>query len=385
MKTSFIPKCRCVGGRPQVHQSGISLIETMVGMTLGIVVSLIVVQVWSGFEGQKQTTVSASTVQANGLLALTELEQDIRSAGAGLTDSAAFNCTTTYSYYETGGTSVSPIPAYSSGLSIVPIQISDGGAGSDTLTVKKGSDFLGAIPGTITQTMPQSSAEFNLSSVAGFSNGDVVLAIGASGKCSVVEVTQVQGAALKLQHNPGGTTTHNPTTTFQNTNAWPAFVSGDKIMKIGQMISHQYSVNAGNQLVLTDFTVPTASSSSVLATDIVKIKAQYGIAAVGSQDVNAWVSATAATGWNTLDSAKVKRIKAVRLVIVARSPKKEGANVTAACTNNAGVNNGPCAWADSAVDPAPLIDLSANADWQKYRYRVYQTIIPIRNVIWAGV
>lgn len=385
MKTSFIPKFRCVGGRRQVHQSGISLIETMVGMTLGIVVSLIVVQVWSGFEGQKQTTVSASTVQANGLLALTELEQDIRSAGAGLTDSAAFNCTTTYSYYETGGTSVSPIPAYSSGLSIVPIQISDGGAASDTLTVKKGSDFLGAIPGTITQTMPQSSAEFNLSSVAGFSNGDVVLAIGASGKCSVVEVTQVQGAALKLQHNPGGTTTYNPTVTFQNTNAWPAFVSGDKIMKIGQMISHQYSVNASNQLVLTDFTVPTASSSSVLATDIVKIKAQYGVAAVGSQDVNAWVNATATTGWNTLDSAKVKRIKAVRLVIVARSPKKEGSNVTAACTNNAGVNNGPCAWADSAVDPAPLIDLSANADWQKYRYRVYQTIIPIRNVIWAGV
>ena len=50
-----------------------------------------------------------------------------------------------------------------------------------------------------------------------------------------------------------------------------------------------------------------------------------------------------------------------------------------------GVNNGPCAWSDSLADPAPLVDLRANADWRKYRYRVYQTVIPIRNVIWAGV
>ena len=37
------------------------------------------------------------------------------------------------------------------------------------------------------------------------------------------------------------------------------------------------------------------------------------------------------------------------------------------------------------MDPAPLIDLSADPNWRKYRYRVYQTVIPLRNVIWAGV
>ncbi|UUZ78542.1 PilW family protein [Polaromonas sp. P1(28)-13] len=199
-------------------------------------------------------------------------------------------------------------------------------------------------------------------------------------------VTQVQGAALKLQHNPGDATTYNPTVSFQNTNAWPAYSAGAKILKIGQLISHAYTVNASNQLALTDYSTPSASASFILAADIVKLKAQYGVADVSSQDVNDWVNASAATGWNTLDSAKVKRIKAIRLVIVARSSKKEGADVTSTCTNvSGGVNNGPCAWSDTTADPAPVIDLSSNTDWKKYRYRVYQTIIPIRNVIWAGV
>lgn len=368
------------------RERGISLIEMMVGMTLGILVTLVITQVWGSFESQKQRTVNGSSAQISGLIALTELEQDIRSAGAGLTDSAAFNCTTTYSYYETGGTQVSPIPAYAGGMSMVPVTITDGGTGSDTLTVKIGADMLGALPATLTDTMPQSSSELNISSTIGFADGDIVLAVGSTGLCTVMLVTQVQDAALKLQHNPGGTTTYNPTTAFQNTNGWPAFSSGDKIMKLGQMISHAYTVNANNQLVLTDYSTPSATTTSILSADIVKIKAQYGVADVGSQNVNDWVSATAATGWNVLDSAKVKRIKAIRLVIVARSSSKEGTNVTSTCTNvSGGVNNGPCAWSDTTADPAPAIDLSSNADWQKYRYRVYQSIIPIRNIIWAGV
>ncbi len=386
MNTLRIPPRRCKKTQCGSRQWGMSLIETMVGLVLGLLVTLVITQVWGVFESQKQRTISGSSAQESGLLALTELEQDIRSAGAGLTDSAAFDCTTTYSYYETGGTSVSPIPAYAGGMAMVPVQITDGGTGSDTLTVKRGADLLGALPATLTQTMPSSSAELNLSSVAGFADGDVVLAVdGATGNCTVMLVTQVQGAALKLQHNPGNTTTYNPSVSNQNSWGWPAYSSGAKILKVGQLISHAFTVNTSNQLTLTDLSTPVASAAVVLAADIVKIKAQYGVANAGSQDVNHWVNATAATGWDTLDKVKVKRIKAIRLVIVARSSKMEGTNVTGICTNNAGANNGPCAWSDSVADPAPLIDLSSNASWQKYRYRVYQTIIPIRNVIWAGV
>lgn len=118
-------------------QRGLSLIETMVGLTLGLLVTLIITQVWGVFESQKQRSISGSSAQASGLLALTELEQDIRSAGAGITEAAAFTCTSIYSYYKNGTTVTSPIPAYTGTLGMAPVKIIDGGAASDTITVKR--------------------------------------------------------------------------------------------------------------------------------------------------------------------------------------------------------------------------------------------------------
>ena len=367
---------------------GMSLIETMVGMTLGILVSLIITQVWGVFENQKQRTVSATAGQASGLLALTELEQDVRSAGAGLTDSAMFNCSTIFSFHEDSGTQVSPVPAYTGAMGLAPVQIVDGGTGPDTIVVKRGSDFLGAIPATMTSTMLNAADDISVTNTSGFINNDVVLLVGATGNCTVTQVTQVLAATGKLQHVSGAGITYNPTAAFQLNPtilpappppappappAWPAYVTGDKVMKVGQLISRSYTINGNNELAVSDVTAPLAVATSSLASDIVMLKAQYGIADAGSQTVNAWVSATAGSGWNVLTPALLRRIKAVRVVIVARSAKMEAPGTTTVA---------PVAWPDGA---SPVIDLSADPNWQRYRYRTYQLVIPIRNVIWANV
>ena len=359
---------------------GMSLIETMVGMTLGILVSLIITQVWGVFESQKQRTVSATAGQASGLLALTELEQDVRSAGAGLTDSAMFNCGTIFSYYESGATQISPVPAYTGSMGMAPVQIVDGGAGPDTVIVKRGSDFLGAIPATLTGNMTDPWSDLDVSNTSGFTAGDVVLLVGASGNCTVTQVTTVLAATAKLQHvdaDPGVGVSYNPTAAFQAAPAvfptppgpaavltpWPAYVKDDKVLKIGQLFSRSYTVNAGNELTVRDDSVPTITFSCTSGSD----------SPAGSQTVNAWVTPDVASGWNILTPALLRRIKAVRVVIVARSAKLEAPGTTTVA---------PVAWPDGA---SPVIDLSANADWQRYRYRTYQLVIPIRNMIWANV
>jgi type IV pilus assembly protein PilW len=367
---------------PAAGQRGVGLIDTMVGLTIGLLVTLVIMTVWGNFESQKQRTISGASAQVNGLLALTQVEQELRNAGAGLTDSAAFDCTTIYSWYTSGGSTVSPVPAFTGNLA--PVVITDGGAGPDTLTIKRSGDLLGAIPAVLTQTMPSSSSELNVNFTTGFNIGDIVLAVDSgSGNCTVMLATQVQAAAQKLQHNPGDTTTWNPSPSYQASNGWPAYSTGAKIEKIGQVVAHTFSV-AGNQLTLTDATNPAATATTVVSAGIVSLQAQYGIANTGSQDVSAWVNATAATGWNVLTPVKVRQIKAVRVAIVARSGKKEASDVTPACTDSAGtvVNaNGPCVWAGSE----PVLNLSADPDWKKYRYRIYQALVPLRNVIWAGV
>ncbi len=65
------------------------------------------------------------------------------------------------------------------------------------------------------------------------------------------------------------------------------------------------------------------------------------------------------------------RMRAVQVVLVARSAQLEKDNVTAAAP----------AWAGSA----PAIDLSADADWQRYRYKTFETVVPLRNIAWLGV
>lgn len=354
----------CVNLQNRDHAKGFSLVEVMVGMTLGLFTVLVIMQAFSVFENQKRTTTAGSDAQENGLMATVQLEQEIRNAGAGLADSAALDCNAIFSYYESGGTTTIPAPGVPASV-MAPVTITDGGAtGSDTITMTRGTEFLGSIPVTITSGMPQPSAVLDVSRITGFKDGDLIL-VSQGGNCTVMQVTSVL-SSLKIQHNPGASgPTYNPSASFYNTapgNTWPTFTSGSKILNFGSLIVNAYSVDANRNLQMVD----AAGAVTTLVKDIVSLQAQYGISsAVGVQNVSSWVDATAASGFNTLDSDKVKRIKAVRITIVARSGKKEAGNVTTSAPGG--------------------VDISTLPDWQRYRYRVYTTIIPLRNIIWANV
>ncbi len=118
---------------------------------------------------------------------------------------------------------------------------------------------------------------------------------------------------------------------------------------------------------------------------VVNLQAQYGIAAsANSNQVTQWVDASGGT-WAAPTVANRNRIKAIRVAVVARNAKIEPDVVTAACSSTtAAAPTGLCAWAGSVGSPAPTVDLSqGDANWARYRYRVFETIIPLRNVIWA--
>lgn len=79
----------------------------------------------------------------------------------------------------------------------------------------------------------------------------------------------------------------------------------------------------------------------------------------------------------------------MRVAIVARNPMRDAESVSEACVQPADLADpavGVCAWKNEAGSPAPVINLSDPADpneWRHYRYRVFETIIPLRNVVWA--
>jgi type IV pilus assembly protein PilW len=79
------------------------------------------------------------------------------------------------------------------------------------------------------------------------------------------------------------------------------------------------------------------------------------------------------------------------VAVVARAQLQErealpAENTTCRQPDGAVNTNGPCTWiqrANTVGQQAPTWNLSG-ANWQNFRYRVYETIIPMRNVMWQS-
>jgi type IV pilus assembly protein PilW len=84
------------------------------------------------------------------------------------------------------------------------------------------------------------------------------------------------------------------------------------------------------------------------------------------------VDATAAAGWDNPTQANQRRIKAVRISIVARGARDNGP-----------VTPGPLVLWD---DPGTTNDrsMALNADQQRFRYQVLTVVVPLINEIWTG-
>src|SRR5574340_1284919 len=67
---------------------GFSLIELMVGLAVGLLAVVAIAASYSAFENQKQRTTAGADAQENGLMAIAQIEQDARNAGAGFANSA---------------------------------------------------------------------------------------------------------------------------------------------------------------------------------------------------------------------------------------------------------------------------------------------------------
>lgn len=368
--------------RDFIRRAGFGLVEIMVGLAIGMIATLVIVQVVSTFEGQKRSSSGSNEAQTNGSVALYTIQRQAEMAGFGLP------------IYSDGGTTPlncdgpvvgGPLPTLvdalspAPGLGISPVTIVDGGAGqgaSDTITLRGGTSTMAAVPMTVSGIVgPTVSVNYNL----GCSDGDaVIVSRGSNCVMSHVAVGGVAGPTTITLLNAAGVT---------NTAA---------LACLGGWTETTFRVVNSNLQVQTA-TSGAAVPAGIAVAGIVNIQVQYGYSnAANTNPVVGWVDASDIVTFGdpaTSHTAR-NRIKAIRIAIVARNGLLEKTAVTNAlvadhtCTTAKGVvNYGPCAWDDALVSPAPRIDLRSNADgtanpdWARYRYRVFETIIPLRNVI----
>ncbi len=371
------------------YQAGFSLVEILVGLVIGLLATLVIMQVFSVFEGQKRTTTGSADAQTNGSIALYSITNELKSAAfamlpfgyAGIEDSA-IDCIAPVVSTAASAVGVSTTSPLS------PVIITDGGTGagaSDSITIRYGDNGATGIPIEIGYSNnPPNIVVKNSDSCPKPPAGQVGVAVALPGTtgngCSIVTVTDVP-VRLVVASNVYPTITLGSTAGLPNTP-----IAGQQLVCLGNWREVTYRVNAGN----------LERNSSASVSDIVNIQAQYGIAAAGLTSSNpdfnkvtAWVNAVDgvyAENWGpTMTTANRNRIKSVHIAVVARNGLKEKTAVTQpTCSTNRGtVNNGPCAWDDTdpITSAAPKIDLSSDAAWQNYRYRVFETIVPLRNVM----
>lgn len=309
------------------RQTGFSLVEIMVALVIGMIVTLVITQVMSFYGGQKRTTSGTSDAQTSGTLALYSIQREVQQAGYGLPLFDTVN------------------PPLKCNLADIAMATIVAGAASDTVTVRYGDSPVAGTPVVMLAGSAGNAATVN--TTIGCKVGDDVL-VTKNTLCNLTKVTGIAASNITLS------------SASANVDA------GSSLSCLGAWRTVQFGVVA-NQLVRTESSPGVAPVAAPIGSEVVAMKAQYGISATanGSDADNVVVL------WSSAPPADRNQIKAIRVAVVARSGLLEKNVVT---------NVAPVAWNAAG---APVINLSADPNWQRYRYRVFETIIPLRNMVWS--
>lgn len=384
---------------PRSRASGFTMVELMVGMVVGLIATVVMFQVFAVSEGQKRTTTGAGDAQQNGVGSVFQIERDARMAGFGISLLPALGCWVN-GYYEPDNQNFT--------FRLAPYEIKNGGAGTpDQLTVVYSDTRNFSAPGLIVQDMPDPVAPFQLKIRYGYAVGDLFIVSQPGQPCTMFQVSALKDAD-KLEHIPGnyvdvegrarrvdfnrgsGNNIVLPaagspvlyTKWVRSSNTNPA---GARMMNMGagpKVITYALD---GNRLVMRDTMRPN-KEMTVISDGIVQFQVQYAFDANGDASV-----AQAAPQRQVLDptfgdqwadelpvnptNAMWRGITGIRFAIVSRSMTPERPDPATGVCNATTANP---VWLATG---RPL-DVTADPNWQCYRYRVFEVTVPARNLMW---
>lgn len=326
----------------------------MVALAIGLFGSIIMMQVFSLSEQNKRTTTSGGDAMNEGVMALYAIQRDVRMGGYGVADTRLLGCDV---LLRSGVTLNALAP-----VTINHASITGQDANTDTLLVVYGN----------TNGMPQGDAVKAANVVQtpySFAANDWVI----ESKTTACGLTLDQITAVTVVGSTG--------TLTLRTGA--SMTDGSTLFNLGQNLKVvAYAVRNGN-MTMCDYTINNCGNAAdnnsatvwvPIADNIVSLRAQYGRDTTtpmdGIVDTYDQTSPATACDW--------ARASAIRLALVARSTQpSDSATSTAPVWDGSFLSNG--------TTVAAPITLSGNTSWQNYRYKVFQTVVPVRNVSWMGV
>lgn len=347
------------------QQQGFTMTELAVGAAIGLIGMVVIFGTFTNSTAISENISSLSDAVQNGSIGLYTIEQDARNAGYGINSDELLGCTVeAYDNTITSGTQT-----FSFLLS--PVEIVKGTpAQSDTLRINY-SNVGNIIPSKLTLDYDGTANPLVLTTNYGYDLGTVLLLASAGKPCTMRQVSAIASADGDngIFHDTGLYTDSNGVekAIFFNKPGGhgTTYAIGSSVYNLGPTPQlNEYTVS-DNKLMLSNrlFSV----TPTTVVTDVVQLKASYG-----AVDDTGHVTFTDTTPANVSDW---KKITSIRVALVARSRTPDyKAGRGAAC----GITTMPVTWSGGVLDLT-----NTSADWKCYRYRVFETTILLRNMIWT--
>ncbi|WP_167772973.1 PilW family protein [Ramlibacter humi] len=361
---------------------GFTMVELMIAVFIGMFTLLAVAQVLAFVEGQKRSVVYGSEAQVGGTLALDQIGRDILQSGYGLvTFGAAAGCPIAASF---NGAPVDGFPAR-----LGPITITaDPTGGPDTIRVLRSGKTSFSVPIPVVAPGYTPGTGFVVSHTLGVkgdaTDGDLMLAVsGADTTCELFQVNAaVSTAKLVPRVDDAG----------WNAPGKPAlpYSDGSTLVNLGTLVDQTYAIANGalmvRQLSSGGGAAPAYAAAAELVPGIVSLKALYGKDTNADGKIDTWDTTVPTT------SAQWQTVVAVRLAVVARSTQFERIQKPEDMPTKANLEwhmgsdtvNGAVLPACSSGGGGCLpIKLDHLPDWKRYRYKLFEAVVPVRNAIWS--
>ncbi len=333
---------------PSTRSRGGSLVELMISLVIGMLMVIVIYQVYVFSEVQKRTITGGSDAQQSASYAMFALSRDLSMAGNGIASAA-------------------PALDQCVLLRSLPVVIAGGASAAtpDTITVLYGGSASLSTPVAFMNSA-SAATPYQVRAPVGFSPGNVIAAVmGTNCTLSTIDAGGVDVAAngiATLRHTviSGPSDFVYPAITASVVNLGPAAMLGRVRFEIDRNIETLASQNL----------LPTEGPKNPIGAAVINLKAQYGLDTDNDGGVDVWQDPQGAV-WSSDNLvvqpiATLRQIRAVRVAIVTRSEQYERDIVTP----------GPLVLLNETVT-MPLTD-----DQQHYRYRILETIVPLRNAIW---
>jgi type IV pilus assembly protein PilW len=355
-----------------LHQRGFGLADVLVGVTVALAAALVIFTTFSESERVKRNIVSVGDAQVVGLLASFTLGLQLANAGNALATSAQALDACADPGDPDG------VRNFAKSWRPVPVMIIDGGAPGipDSFAIGYGTATTSFAPAPVVSA---SAGQYVVRSPNGFhpkvkgEENDLIVAIerapsSGMGDCvaaRVESVTDRSGSCdgcVQLSYKGSGLAV-----------AHSVFNAGstDDAQKVYYDVDAAKGVLRSTRL-LDDQGRPSGAAPVPLASGIVNLKLQYGIDTDADGLVDTWASGTGPWAPDQLMSAtaaKISSIKAIRIGVIVRSDQFDR-------TYDQDAN-----WSmfDGTIAGTFPRSRTPPGNW---RYRVYETTIPLRNAIW---